>query len=86
MADKILKPGDVFRIRRMQIGGYRYFMDYDEGHYIHVRTLEGPERFGTYKVTTRGEDGKHLGQGGGWTGDSVLYLHPSDLEPIEQKK
>jgi hypothetical protein len=80
-----LEVGEVKRVKSMQIGGYNYPIDYQEGYFIHVRVLSGPNEFGEYKVTTRGEDGKHLGPGGGWFGDSLLYLHLSDLESIPNK-
>lgn len=79
---KSLEIGHIYRLKRMQLGGYNYPLDYDRGFYIDVRVLEGPGpfTFGRYKVTTRKEDGKHIGSGGGWIGDSVLYVHPSDVE------
>ena len=77
-----INPEKVYRIARRQIGGYLYSVDYDEKRFIHVRILNGPDEGGFFDVTTRGEDGRHLGPGGGWHGDSTLTLHASDLEKI----
>ena len=79
-----LKIGGIYRVSKRWggIGGYRYAPDYDDGDFIHVRVLEGPDKYDFYKTTTRGEDGEHLGEGGGWKGDSLLWVHPSVLEEI----
>jgi len=74
----------IYQIKPIQIGGYLHNVDYHKGNYIRVRVLEGPAELGRYKLTTRGVDGEHLGPGGGWAGESVLYLHPFDLEEFEE--
>lgn len=79
------RKGEIYRIRRMRfLDFYRdYPVDYDLGLCLYVRSLEDtPDKYGIYKFTTRGEDGEHLGPGGGWLGDSILYLKPSCLERI----
>lgn len=82
MSDTCLDPSKIYAIKPRQVGGYNYAVDYHRGNVIHVRILEGPNELGAYKVTTRGQGGEHLGPGGGWTGDSILFLRPSDLEEI----
>jgi len=77
-----VKIGEIYRLARMDIGGYRYSIDYDNREFIHVRVLEGPLTFNFFKVTTRGEDGEHLGPGGGWSDDGIQHFFPSELEVI----
>lgn len=81
--EKKIEIGKIYRIAKQDIGGYRYSFDYDEGNFIHVRVLEGPDNYGKYTVTTKGEDGQHLGPGGGWHGESELHLTKYDLEEIQ---
>jgi len=75
----------VYRIRPRQLGGFLYQVAYAEGDFIHVRVLEGPDQHGRYKMTTRDENGEHLGPGGGWIGESIIYLWPFDVEDISGK-
>ena len=82
MQVKTIKVGDIYRIRRRQIGGCSYQKNYDGGLFIHVRVLEVSKVSRRCKVTTRGRDGKHLGPGGGWEGESTLSLWIWDLEEI----
>jgi len=79
---KELEQNKVYRVKRRDIGGLRYTLMYDEGKFIHVRVLEGPGPDGRYTTTTRGEDGQHLGPGGGWEGMSGLFLWPFEVEEI----
>lgn len=81
---KTLEIGSVHRMARRDIGGLRYTVLYDEGDFIHVRVLEGPDTLGRYKATTRGKDGQHLGPGGGWTGESTIMVTASCVEEIPQ--
>jgi hypothetical protein len=77
------KRDRVYRIARRDIGGFRYTVAYDDGDFIHVRVLEGPNQFDLYRCTTRDARGeKHLGPGGGWEGASEINLSSSDLEEI----
>ncbi len=82
----ILQPGEQYRIARADLGGYRYSVDYDEGNFIQVKIVSGPTATGLYRCTTFGDDGKHLGPGGGWTRDyeqnGGCTFHRSDLEPL----
>jgi len=85
MKAKTLDPEAIYQIKRKQICGYNYAIGYDEGRFIQVRVLAGPDPMGNYKCTTRGNNSQHLGPGGGWEGESIIYLPPSDLEKIAEK-
>ena len=64
-----IRIGEIYRLRRGLDGGYNHIPDYDEGRFIHVQILSGPDEHGIYQGTTFGPDGKHLGPGGGWTAE-----------------
>jgi hypothetical protein len=78
-----LTIGNVYRLASQHVGGFNYPAAYREGWFIHVRILSGPDSKGDYEATTRGEDGKHLGPGGGWSGPAELKtIRPGQLEEI----
>ena len=77
-----LDVGKRYRLKKQDILGLRYSLMYDEGQYIHVRILEGPDHAGRYIATTRDENGKHIGPGGGWTGTSELKITADRVEII----
>ena len=81
-----VKVGDVFRLRPGTYLGYDHGPDYDKGNFIHVKVLSGPDRFGSFECTTRGDDGNHLGPGGGWSKEyEQTYgtrFEAQQLEPI----
>jgi hypothetical protein len=83
-----VQVGECYRLRRQSFGGYDHRSDYDEGKFIHVRVLCGPDRFGSYECTTRGEDGQHLGPGGGWSPEHEkkcgIRFNAHELEAIKQ--
>lgn len=83
-----LEAGTVYRLKRNYpfVGGYNYPLAYDKGLFIHLRVLSGPDAQGFYDVTTKGEDGRHLGPGGGWGGESKLTIRPSSAEEIPLKE
>ncbi len=87
-AQESLEIGGVYRLRRQDLGGYRHSVNYDEGLFIHVRILAGPNERGFYECTTRGDDGKHLGPGGGWSPDFEkkhgIRFTANQLEPIPE--
>jgi len=87
-ARESLEIGEVYRLQRQDLGGYLHSVDYDEGRFIHVRILAGPNERGVYDCTTRGDDGKHLGPGGGWSLEyeqqSGMRFTANQLEPIPE--
>jgi hypothetical protein len=78
-----LEIGKTYRLKPRQIAGLRYDVMYEEGNFIDVRILAGPDQRGLYEATTRGKDGKHLGKGGGWKGPSKIDVHPCQVEDIK---
>ena len=81
-----LQPGEIYRIKRDIYGGYNHCPDYDEGRFIHVKIISGPDEFGCYVCTTRNDSGQHLGPGGGWSAEYEkqypLRISKDRLEPI----
>ena len=80
--------GEVYRLRHQDLGGYLHSVDYDQGRFIHVRILAEPDDRGVYDCTTRGDDGQHLGPGGGWSREYEqkygCRFSASQLEPIPE--
>lgn len=83
---EVLYPGEVYRLGRQVFGAYDHTPDYDCGLFIHVRILSGPGPDGAYECTTYGDDGRHLGPGGGWERrfeeNGGCRFHATQLEPL----